>query len=76
MGIFSVLLSGGKPVAELLWAAGGTTLSKLLSKERERKNSKEKLVLKSVCTLVRTTGRQESGSRRGGHARSKYAYIS
>ncbi|XP_056102006.1 tyrosine-protein phosphatase non-receptor type substrate 1 isoform X4 [Rhinichthys klamathensis goyatoka] len=69
VGIFSVLLSGGKPVAELLWAAGGTTVSKLSSKERERKNSEGKLVLKSVCALVRTTGRQESGSRRGGHAR-------
>lgn len=76
MGKFSVLLYGGKPVAELLWAAGGTTLSKLLSKEREKKNSEGKLVQKSVCALVRTTGRQESGSRRGGHARSKYAYIS
>ncbi|XP_077080774.1 uncharacterized protein LOC143733095 isoform X2 [Siphateles boraxobius] len=73
VGIFSVLLSGGKPAAELLWAAGGTTVSKLLSKERERENSEGKLVLKSVCALVRTTGRQESGSRRGGHARSKYA---
>lgn len=73
MGIFSVLLSGGKPAAELLWAAGGTTVSKLLSKERERENSEGKLELKSVCALVRSTGRQESGSRRGGHARSKYA---
>ncbi|XP_051770102.1 uncharacterized protein LOC127523438 isoform X3 [Ctenopharyngodon idella] len=69
VGIFSVLLSGGKPAAELLWAAGGTTVSKLLSKERERENSEGKLELKSVCALVRSTGRQESGSRRGGHAR-------
>ncbi|XP_039513600.1 tyrosine-protein phosphatase non-receptor type substrate 1 isoform X3 [Pimephales promelas] len=72
VGIFSVLLSGGKPVPELLWAAGGTTVSKLLSKEREEKNSEGILVLKSVCALVRTTGRQESGSRRGGQARRNY----
>ncbi|XP_016368830.1 uncharacterized protein LOC107708966 [Sinocyclocheilus rhinocerous] len=69
VGIFSVLLSGGKPTAEVLWAAGGTTVSKLLSKERERENSEGKPELKSVCVLVRSTGRQESDSRRGGHAR-------
>lgn len=72
MGIFSILLSGGKPAAELLWAAGGTTVSKVLSKERERENSEGKLELKSVCALVRSTGRQESSSRRGGQARSEY----
>ncbi|XP_067285304.1 uncharacterized protein si:ch211-180a12.2 isoform X2 [Pseudorasbora parva] len=69
VGMFSVLLSGGKPAAELLWAAGGTTVSKLFSKERERENSEGKLELKSVCALVRSTGQQESGSRRGGQAR-------
>lgn len=75
MGIFSVLLSGGKPTAEVLWAAGGMTVSKLLSRESEGVNSEGKPELKSVCVLVRSTGRQESDSRRGGHARSTYANM-
>ncbi|XP_073684834.1 uncharacterized protein [Garra rufa] len=69
LGIFSVLLSGGKPSAEVLWAAGGTTVSGLLSRERERENSEGKPELKSVCVLLRSSGRQESDSRRAGHAR-------
>uniref|UniRef100_A0A8C1L4K1 Si:ch211-180a12.2 n=1 Tax=Cyprinus carpio TaxID=7962 RepID=A0A8C1L4K1_CYPCA len=69
VGIFSVLLSGGKPTAEVLWAAGGMTVSKLWSRESEGVNSEGKPELKSVCVLVRSTGRQESDSRRGGHAR-------
>ncbi|RXN22500.1 microtubule-associated futsch-like protein [Labeo rohita] len=69
VGIFSVLLSGGKPTAEVLWAAGGTTVSKLLSREREGENREGKPELRSVCVLLRSTGRQESDSRRAGHAR-------
>lgn len=75
MGIFSVLLSGGKPTAEVLWAAGGTTVSKLLSREREGENREGKPELRSVCVLLRSTGRQESDSRRAGHARSTYANM-
>ncbi|XP_073671998.1 uncharacterized protein [Paramisgurnus dabryanus] len=63
--IFSILLSGGNPNAELLWAAGGKMLFKLLSKEREKINSEGKPELRSVCAVVRSTGQQES--RRGGH---------
>ncbi|XP_051959413.1 uncharacterized protein si:ch211-180a12.2 isoform X1 [Xyrauchen texanus] len=70
VGIFSVLLSGGNPKAELLWAAGGMTVSKLLSKERENIDSEGKLQLKSVCALMRSTGRLErQDSHRGGHTR-------
>ncbi|XP_058649408.1 uncharacterized protein si:ch211-180a12.2 isoform X2 [Onychostoma macrolepis] len=61
LGIFSVLLSGGKPSAEVLWAAGGTTVSKLLSRETEREDGE----LKSVCVVLRSTGGQE----RAGHVR-------
>ncbi len=49
LGIFSVLLSGGTPSAEVLWAAGGTTVSKLLSRETEREDGE----LKSVCVVLR-----------------------
>ncbi|XP_043086888.1 uncharacterized protein si:ch211-180a12.2 isoform X2 [Puntigrus tetrazona] len=59
LGIFSVLLSGGKPSAEVLWAAGGTTLSKLLSRETETEDGE----LRSVCVLLRSTG----GKDRAGH---------
>lgn len=69
VGIFSIVLCGGRPSAEVLWAAGGSTLSRLQSKERERENNEGKLELKSVCALVRSTGRKDSESRRGTHAR-------
>lgn len=65
MGIFSVLLSGGKLSAEVLWAAGGTTLSTLLSRDTEREDSEGKAELKSICVLLRST----SESRGAGHAR-------
>lgn len=64
MGIFSVLLSGGKPSAEVLWAAGGTTVSELLSRETEREDGE----LKSVCVVLRSTGQE-----RAAHVRSTYA---
>lgn len=63
--IFSVLLIGGYPNAELLWAAGGTTFFKVLSKEKEKINNEGKVELKSVCAVVKSTARQES--RRVGH---------
>ncbi len=65
LGIFSVLLSGGKPSAEVLWAAGGTTVSKLLSRETEREDGE----LKSICVVLRSTGGQE----RAGHVCGTYA---
>ncbi|XP_057215228.1 uncharacterized protein si:ch211-180a12.2 isoform X2 [Triplophysa rosa] len=60
--IFSILLVGGNPNAEVLWAAGGATFFKLLSKETEKNNSDGNVELKSVCAVVKS---QES--RRGGH---------
>ncbi|XP_056626494.1 uncharacterized protein si:ch211-180a12.2 isoform X2 [Triplophysa dalaica] len=60
--IFSILLVGGNPNAKVLWAAGGATFLKLLSKETEKYNSDGKVELKSVCAVVKS---QES--RRGGH---------
>nr|XP_055031415.1 uncharacterized protein si:ch211-180a12.2 isoform X2 [Misgurnus anguillicaudatus] len=63
--IFSILLIGGNPNAELLWAAGGKMFFKLLSKEREKINSEGKPELRSVCAVVRSAGQKESC--RGGH---------
>lgn len=65
--VFSVQLIGGYPNAELLWAAGGTTFSKVLSKEKEKINNEGKIELKSVCAVVKSTGQQES--RRGTHSK-------
>ncbi|TRY74186.1 hypothetical protein DNTS_004355 [Danionella cerebrum] len=68
VGIFSVVLTEGKPSAEVLWAAGGTTVSKLISKKTHRENSEGKSILRSVCAVVPSTGRKETESHRGGYA--------
>ncbi|XP_072568792.1 uncharacterized protein [Paramormyrops kingsleyae] len=56
VGEFSLLLSGGHPYATLLWAAGGATLSPLISTESEEDGNDGSRQLKSMCTLERRTG--------------------
>ena len=55
VGVFSLLLKGGHPKAKLLWAAGGPTLSPLVSSETEEIGDDGQRELKSVCALERST---------------------
>ncbi|XP_048871781.1 uncharacterized protein si:ch211-180a12.2 [Brienomyrus brachyistius] len=56
VGEFSLLLSGGHPYATLLWAAGGATLSPLISTESNEDGNDGSRQLKSMCILERRTG--------------------
>lgn len=53
--MFSLLLKGGHPKVKLLWAAGGHTLSPLVSSETEEMGDDGQRELKSVCALERST---------------------
>lgn len=55
VGVFSLLLKGGHPKVKLLWAAGGHTLSPLVSNETEEMGDDGQRELKSVCALERST---------------------
>ncbi|KAM6897993.1 uncharacterized protein PEZ65_020096 [Lycodopsis pacificus] len=55
VGVFSLLLKGGHPKVKLLWAAGGPTLSPLVSNETEEIGDDGQRELKSVCALERST---------------------
>ncbi|XP_035259853.1 uncharacterized protein si:ch211-180a12.2 [Anguilla anguilla] len=57
IGVFSLILLGGHPKAKLSWAAGGATLSPLVSTEIEVEGEDGTPELKSVCTIQRSTGR-------------------
>uniref|UniRef100_A0A3Q3LZJ8 Si:ch211-180a12.2 n=1 Tax=Mastacembelus armatus TaxID=205130 RepID=A0A3Q3LZJ8_9TELE len=54
VGVFSLLLKGGYPKVKLFWAAGGPTLSPLVSNETEEIGDDGQRELKSVCALERT----------------------
>ncbi|XP_039643976.1 uncharacterized protein si:ch211-180a12.2 isoform X1 [Perca fluviatilis] len=55
VGVFSLMLKGGHPKVKLLWAAGGPTLSPLVSNETEEIGDDGQRELKSVCALERST---------------------
>ncbi|KAA8581619.1 hypothetical protein FQN60_003200 [Etheostoma spectabile] len=55
VGVFSLVLKGGHPKVKLLWAAGGPTLSPLVSDETEEIGDDGQRELKSVCALERST---------------------
>lgn len=55
VGVFSLMLKGGHPKAKLLWAAGGPTLSPLVSNETEEIGDDGQRELKSVCALETST---------------------
>lgn len=55
VGVFSLLLKGGYPKPKLLWAAGGPTLSQLVSNETEEIGDDGQRELKSVCALETST---------------------
>ncbi|KAK3529243.1 hypothetical protein QTP70_021914 [Hemibagrus guttatus] len=58
VGVFSLCLSGGVPHPKLQWAAGGSTLIPLISRETEKVTDKEGSELLSVCALVRSAESQ------------------
>ncbi|XP_015249771.1 PREDICTED: uncharacterized protein LOC107097220 [Cyprinodon variegatus] len=55
VGVFSIVLKGGHPKAKILWAAGGHTLSPLVSTETEEIGDDGQRELKSVCALEKST---------------------
>uniref|UniRef100_H3DCM3 Si:ch211-180a12.2 n=1 Tax=Tetraodon nigroviridis TaxID=99883 RepID=H3DCM3_TETNG len=55
VGVFSLLLKGGYPKPKILWAAGGPTLSQLVSSETEEIGDDGQRELKSVCALETST---------------------
>lgn len=54
VGVFSLCLSGGVPHPKLQWAAGGATLTPLISRETEKVTDKVGIELHSVCALVKS----------------------
>ncbi|KAK5850787.1 hypothetical protein PBY51_001634 [Eleginops maclovinus] len=73
VGVFSLMLKGGHPKVKLLWAAGGTTLSPLVSNETEEIGDDGQRELKSVCALERSTSlaiqmNKQPERRKSGHA--------
>ncbi|XP_069011765.1 uncharacterized protein [Embiotoca jacksoni] len=73
VGVFSLLLKGGHPKAELLWAAGGYTLSPLVSSETEEIGDDGQRELRSVCALEMSTSvpsptSKQPERRKNGHA--------
>lgn len=73
VGVFSLLLKGGQPKVKLLWTAGGSTLSPLVSNETEEIGDDGQRELKSVCALERSMrppsrADNQLDKRRNGHA--------
>ncbi|KAM9717050.1 uncharacterized protein ACNS7B_022792 isoform 1-T1 [Menidia menidia] len=58
VGVFSLVLKGGHPRVKLLWAAGSSTLSPLVSSETEEIGDDGQRELKSVCALEKSTSLQ------------------
>ncbi|XP_017338487.1 uncharacterized protein si:ch211-180a12.2 isoform X1 [Ictalurus punctatus] len=54
VGVFSLCVSGGLPHPKLQWAAGGSTLTPLTSRETEKVTDKAGRELHSVCALVKS----------------------
>lgn len=80
VGVFSILLKGGHPKVKLVWAAGGATLSPLVSSETEEIGDDGQRELKSVCALERSTGppsqpEKPQQRRKKGHAISMFRNI-
>lgn len=55
VGVFSLVFKGGHPKVKLLWAAGGRTLTPLVSSETEEIGDDGQRELKSVCALETST---------------------
>lgn len=73
VGVFSLVFKGGHPKVNLLWAAGGSTLSPMVSNETEEIGDDGQRELKSVCALERSTSSPNQTNvhverQRNGHA--------
>ncbi|KAM6964635.1 uncharacterized protein LKV04_020382 isoform 1-T1 [Tautogolabrus adspersus] len=73
VGVFSLLLKGGHPKVKLVWAAGGATLSPLVSNETEEIGDDGQREMKSLCALERSTSlpsptNKQLERRKNGHA--------
>ncbi|XP_034426284.1 uncharacterized protein si:ch211-180a12.2 isoform X2 [Hippoglossus hippoglossus] len=73
VGVFSLLLKGGHPKVKLLWAAGGHTLSSLVSNETEEIGDDGQRELKSVCALERSTSLPSQTNKQQERQKNKYA---
>ncbi|XP_068161819.1 uncharacterized protein si:ch211-180a12.2 isoform X2 [Antennarius striatus] len=73
VGVFSLLLKGVQPKAKLLWAAGGPTLSPLVSSETEEIGDDGQRELKSVCALEKSTGLQRQATKQPDRQKSERA---
>ncbi|KAL0984515.1 hypothetical protein UPYG_G00142470 [Umbra pygmaea] len=56
VAVFSLKLTGGQPNAKMLWAAGGATLTPLVSHQKSRTGEDGQRELSSVCALEKSTG--------------------
>ncbi|XP_076121904.1 uncharacterized protein LOC143102295 [Alosa pseudoharengus] len=74
IGVFSLLLRGGRACTTLLWAAGGATMSSLHSRESEATGGDGSRELTSTCAVLRLSGQPSQGrgtsvhSHTNGHA--------
>ncbi|KAM9463313.1 uncharacterized protein Hap1MRO34_017046 [Clarias gariepinus] len=59
VGVFSLCLSDGVPNPKLIWAAGGSTLTPLISRETEKVTDIGGREIHSVCALVKSAVLQE-----------------
>ncbi|XP_039991875.1 uncharacterized protein si:ch211-180a12.2 [Xiphias gladius] len=80
VGVFALLLKGGHPKVKLLWAAGGLTLSPLVSNETEEIGDDGQRELKSVCALEKSAGlpsqmNKQLDRQKNGHALETKAAV-
>ncbi|XP_061088494.1 uncharacterized protein si:ch211-180a12.2 [Conger conger] len=75
IGVFSLTLLGGHPKAKLLWAAGGATLSPLVSTESQVEGEDGTRELKSVCTIQRSSGRGGQTDRYINSQRNRHTHL-
>ncbi|XP_062234827.1 uncharacterized protein si:ch211-180a12.2 isoform X2 [Platichthys flesus] len=73
VGVFSLLVKGGHPKVKLLWAAGGHTLSSLVSNETEEIGDDGQRELKSVCALERSTSLPSRTNKQQERQKNKHA---
>uniref|UniRef100_A0AAY5K401 Ig-like domain-containing protein n=1 Tax=Esox lucius TaxID=8010 RepID=A0AAY5K401_ESOLU len=71
VAVFSVLLTGGHPKAKVLWAAGGATLTPLVSNQTYVMGEDGLRELKSVCALERSTDQPSQTEGQGQMERQK-----
>lgn len=74
--MFSLVFKGGHPKVKLLWAAGGQTLTPLVSSETEEIGDDGQRELKSVCALETSTNLPSPTSKQQERRKSGQSMIS